>query len=196
MTSLEAAKLLQQRFATGVSDVKEFRGDASALVDRDRIVEVCRFLRDDSALAFAMLSDLCGVDYQDEEPRFEVVYHLYSFTNACWLRLKVRVSEDDCTCPSVTGVWRGADWHEREAYDMLGIVFQGHPDLRRILMWDRYPHHPLRKEFPLAGRDAPLPDTDLDNIQAKPAPLAGGPFVSAPGGATVIEREPRGKGQS
>ena len=162
MSSLEAAKLLKQRFATAVSDPKEFRGEASVLIERSLIVDVCRFLRDDPGLSFDLLSDISGVDFEDQEPRFEVVYHLYSFKNACWLRLKVRVPEDDCTCPSVVSVWRGANWHEREAFDMYGITFEGHPDLRRILMWDRYPYFPLRKEFPLAGKEAPLPDTDLD----------------------------------
>jgi NADH-quinone oxidoreductase subunit C len=195
MTALEAARRLQQRFGDAVSEPKEFRGEASVLVSRESIVAVCAFLRDDPGLSFAMLSDLSGVDYGDEEPRFEVVYHLYSFQSACWLRLKVRVSEDDCTCPSVTSVWPAAEWHEREAYDMFGITFPGHPDLRRILMWERYPYHPLRKEFPLAGKDAPLPDADLDHIKAKPIPLAGGPFVSSPG-PTTIEREPRAKGEN
>ncbi len=194
MTSLDAAKQLKQRFAAVVSEPREYRAETSVFVDRASLVDACRFLRDDPSLSFDMLSDLSGVDYQDEEPRFEVVYHLYSHKNACWLRLKVRVSEDDCVCPSVIDVWRGADWHEREAYDMFGIRFEGHPDLRRILMWERYPYHPLRKEFPLAGKEAPLPDTDLDDLKARPIPLAGGPFVSAPGGPTTIEREPRARG--
>lgn len=193
MSPLDAARLLKQRFADGVSDPKEFRGDVSVILDRTSLVPACQFLRDNPNTSFDMLSDISGVDFQDEEPRFEVVYHLYSFKNACWLRLKVRVSEDDCTCPSVAGVWPGADWHEREAFDMYGITFTGHPDLRRILMWDRYPYHPLRKEFPLAGKDAPLPDDDID-AKARPVPLAGGPFVSAPG-PTTIEREPRAKGE-
>jgi NADH-quinone oxidoreductase subunit C len=195
MTPLEAAQALKQRFGDAISDAKEFRGEASVFVEKNAIVDACRFLRDDSRLSFEMISDISGVDWQDEEPRFEVVYHLYSYKNACWLRLKVRVSEDECECPSVVSVWPGADWHEREAFDMYGIIFTGHPDLRRILMWDRYPYHPLRKEFPLAGQDAPLPDEDID-AKAKPAPLAGGPFVSAPGGPTTIEREPRAKGES
>ncbi|MSR65159.1 MAG: NADH-quinone oxidoreductase subunit C [Verrucomicrobiae bacterium] len=195
MTSLDSAKLLRSRFTEAISEPNEFRGDASVFVERSAIVDVCRFLRDDPTLSFDMLTDICGVDYQDQEPRFEIVYHLYSYKNACWLRLKVRITEDDCACPSVTGIWRGANWHEREAYDMYGIIFTGHPDLRRILMWDRYPFHPLRKEFPLAGKEAPLPDDDID-AKAMPIPLAGGPFVSSPGGATTIEREPRAKGES
>src|ERR1041385_5997569 len=136
MNSLDAARTLKQQFSNVVSDPKEFRGDAAVFVERDALLEVCRFLHDDKTLSFDMLSDLSGVDYQDQEPRFEAVYHLYSYRNACWLRLKVRISEDDCVCQSVTGVWRGADWHEREAFDMYGIRFTGHPDLRRILMWD------------------------------------------------------------
>jgi NADH-quinone oxidoreductase subunit C len=195
MSPLDAAKVLQQQFSSTVSEPEEYRREVSVVVERNAIVDACRFLRDDPRLSFDMISDISGVDGQDQEPRFEIVYHLYSYKHACWLRLKVRVSEDDCECPSVTSVWPGADWHEREAFDMYGIRFTGHPDLRRILMWERYPYHPLRKEFPLAGKDAPLPDEDID-AQAKPAPLAGGPFVSAPGGPTTIEREPRGKGES
>jgi NADH-quinone oxidoreductase subunit C len=194
MSPLDAANLLRERFAEAVSDPKQFRGETSLFVDRNAIVKVSEFLHDDPPLSFAMLSDISGVDYQDEEPRFQVVYHLYSFKNSCWLRLKVRVPEDDCTCPSVVSIWPGADWHEREAFDMFGIRFKGHPDLRRILMWDRYPFHPLRKEFPLAGKEAPLPDTDID-ARAEPVPLEGGPFVSAPGGPTTIEREPRARGE-
>jgi len=195
MTPLEAASVLRERFGEAVSQPSEFREELTVRVERDAIVSVCRFLRDDPVASFDVLSDVSGVDYQDEEPRFEVVYHLYSYKNACWLRLKVRVPEDDCICPTVTSVWPGADWHEREAFDMYGIAFRGHPNLRRILMWDRYPYYPLRKEFPLAGKDAPLPDEDID-AQAKPSPMAGGPFVSAPGGPTTIEREPRGKGEN
>jgi NADH-quinone oxidoreductase subunit C len=101
--------------------------------------------------------------------------------------------------PSVVSLWPGANWHEREAYDMFGIKFEGHPDLRRILMWDEYPYHPLRKEFPLAGIEAPLPGADVqEETGAKliPAPMAGGPFVASAGEMNLTEAEPRAKDQS
>ena len=100
---------------------------------------------------FDMLTDLSGVDNYGEDPRYEVDYLLCSLAHRCHLRLKVQVSEDDLVVDTVTGVWRTADWHEREAYDMFGIRFRGHPNLKRILMWEGYPYFPLRKDFPLAG---------------------------------------------
>jgi NADH-quinone oxidoreductase subunit C len=103
------------------------------------------------------------------------------------LRLKTDVSEEKSELPTVTSVWRTADWHEREIYDMMGVRFRGHPDLRRILMWEGYPYFPLRKDFPLAGKASELPDIAF----SKPAPQAGGPFVTIAGGADAIAREPR-----
>ena len=129
------------------------------------------------------------MDNFGDEPRFEVVYELYQFERGEYLRLRVRVSEDELTVPSVSKVWATADWHEREAYDMFGIVFAGHPDLRRILMWDGYPYFPLRKDFPLAGKPSDVPDVAF----TKAAPLAGGPFVTAPTTGTTQEREPRSR---
>jgi len=125
-----------------------------------------------------------------EDPRFDVVYELYSLEKGEWLRLKVRVSEDQLELPSVTGVWPTADWHEREAFDMYGIRFRGHPDLRRILMWDGYPFYPLRKDFPLGGKPSEMPDVAFSSA----APLEGGPFVTVSGTATVKDREPRARG--
>jgi NADH-quinone oxidoreductase subunit C len=116
-----------------------------------------------------------------------VVYHLYGLGHRCHLRLKTDVSEEKSELPTVASVWRGADWHEREIYDMMGIRFRGHPDLRRILMWDGYPYFPLRKDFPLAGKPSEMPDVAF----SKTAPLEGGPFVTVPGGRDAVEREPR-----
>ncbi|MCX6929154.1 MAG: NADH-quinone oxidoreductase subunit C [Verrucomicrobia bacterium] len=107
----------------------------------------------------------------------------------CWLRLKTEVSEEKGELPTVTGVWRTADWHEREIYDMMGLRFRGHPDLRRILMWEGYPHFPLRKDFPLAGKPSDVPEVAFTNA----APLEGGPFVTVAGGKDAIAREPRGR---
>lgn len=105
------------------------------------------------------------------------------------LRLKIVVSEDDCTVPTVSDIWPTADWHEREVYDMMGIHFANHPDLRRILMWDGYPYHPLRKDFPLQGKKSDMPGVAFTEV----APLAGGPFVTVPTSGTTQVREPRAR---
>ena len=133
-----------------VTSTGHYADELTARVSKERIVEVCRFLRDDPDLAFDYLSDLSGVDYPKREKRFEVVYHLYSISKGHRLRLKVEVGEGEAV-PTMTGIWRTADWHEREAYDLLGIPFEGHPDLRRILLPDDWEGHPLRKEYPLEG---------------------------------------------
>ncbi|HEX8311781.1 MAG TPA: NADH-quinone oxidoreductase subunit C, partial [Chthoniobacteraceae bacterium] len=115
----------------------EFRGETSLLVEREQIKEIARFCKDTLGLTY--LVDISGVDHFGEEPRFEVVYELYQFERGDYLRLKIRVSEDDLSVPTVSDIWATADWHEREAYDMYGITFAGHHDLRRILMWEGYP---------------------------------------------------------
>jgi NADH-quinone oxidoreductase subunit C len=186
MTLAEAIAALEGRFP--VLAKTEFRGDFSLTVERTQIAEVCEFAKKE--LGFEALNNLCSVDNFGSDPRFEVIYVLYSFEGNCYLRLKVAVSEDDLDVPTVTGVWHAADWYEREVYDLMGIQFAGHPDLRRIMMWDGYPYHPLRKDFPLAGRPSEVPDVAF----SKAAPLEGGPFVTTPcpsGGAR--EREPRSK---
>ncbi len=170
-----------------VAQKTEFRGETTLLVERTAIKNLCAFCHD--TLGFDMLLDLSGVDNFGAEPRFEVVYELYQLATDAHLRLKIAVSEDHLTVPSVIDVWPTADWHEREAYDMYGITFSGHPDLRRILMWDGYPFFPLRKDFPLAGRGSDMPDVAF----SKAAPLAGGPFVTVPSTATTKDREPRSR---
>ncbi len=170
-----------------VSKKTEFRGETTLHVERTEIKELARFCKD--GLGFAFLLDLSGVDNFGEEPRFEVVYELYQLERGDHLRLKIAVSEDDLEVPTVSDVWATADWHEREAFDMYGIKFGGHPDLRRILMWDGYPFYPLRKDFPLAGRPSEMPDVAF----SKAAPLAGGPFVTTPSTATTKDREPRSR---
>jgi NADH-quinone oxidoreductase subunit C len=166
----------------------EFRGETSLTVEAHQITEVCAFCK--NTLQFDYLLDLSGIDHLGEDPRFEVVYELYSLAKGEWLRLKVRVSEDHPELPSVISVWATADWHEREAFDMYGIRFIGHPDLRRILMWDGYPFYPLRKDFPLGGKPSEMPDVAFSDS----APLEGGPFVTVSGTATVKDREPRARG--
>jgi len=145
-----ATDALQQRFADEILETHAFRGDETVAVRQDHILEILRFLRDDPALSFDFLTDLCGVHYPEKEHEFEVVYHLYSFAHNHRLRLKARLS-GDARITSVTGEYPAANWLEREAYDMLGIHFEGHPDLRRILMPDGFDGHPLRRDFPLTG---------------------------------------------
>jgi len=127
-------------------------GEITIVVPRGRLVEICTFLKTAPGLEFIMLSDLCGADRgPEEDPRFEVNYQLFSVTKHYRLRLKVLLAEDDPHVPTVTGVWRTANWHERETFDMFGIIFDGHPDLRRILLPDDWQGHALRKDFPLRG---------------------------------------------
>jgi len=184
MTLADATAAIEAKFT--VLSRTEFRGETTLTVERDRIVEIAALARE---LGFDTLVDLSSVDHFGQEPRFEVVYELYSLTDNHHLRLKIAVSEDDLEVPSVIGVWRGADWHEREVWDMMGIRFAGHPDLRRILMWEGYPYFPLRKDFPLAGRSSEVPDVAF----TKPAPLEGGPFVTIPSEGSVRDREPRSR---
>lgn len=165
----------------------EFRGETTLSVNNAQILDICRFCRDE--LGFSYLLDLSGLDNFGEDPRFEVVYELYQMERGEWLRLKTSVSEDQLEIPSVSAIWPAADWHEREAYDMFGIRFTNHPDLRRILMWDGYPFFPLRKDFPLGGKPSEMPDVAFSSA----APLQGGPFVSAPSTATTKDREPRSR---
>jgi NADH-quinone oxidoreductase subunit C len=186
MSAKELALKLRENFGTVLSEPAEFRGEFTLVLSEPaRIHEVCRQAKQN--LGFDYLVDISSIDNYGEDPRFTVVYHLYSYGHRQSLRLKTSVSEENPEVPTVSGVWRTADWHEREIYDMMGIRFQGHPDLRRILMWEGYPYFPLRKDFPLAGKASEMPDLAFSN----PAPLEGGPFVTAPGGKDAIAREPR-----
>ena len=144
-------KRIEDQIKESIVTVSEDRGELTVVVRTSDIARVCRFLRDDPELRFDSLRDICGVDYYRPEERFEVVYNLYSLAHKVRLRVKVRVEEDDLHVPTVTGVWPTADWHEREAYDMVGIRFDGHPDLRRIYMPEEFEYYPLRKDFPLMG---------------------------------------------
>jgi len=151
-SSSPAAAVLQAEHPEWISGVVEAFGETTLVVPREHIADVCSFLKTAPALEFNFLSDLCGFDRgPEEEPRFEVNYHLFSTTNFHRVRLKVVVNEDDAHVPSVTGVWRTANWHERETYDLFGVIFDNHPDLRRILLPDDWQGHALRKDFPLRG---------------------------------------------
>ena len=146
------ATALQRGRSDWVSEVTEALGETTIVVPRELIVAACTFLKTAPGLEFNFLADLCGFDRgPEEEPRFEVNYHLFSTTRHHRVRLKVVLSEDDMHVPTVSNVWRTANWHERETYDLFGVVFDGHPDLRRILLPDDWQGHALRKDFPLRG---------------------------------------------
>ena len=151
-----AVKKLQEKFPASVLEVKTFREEVNVTVQKKDIFEVCKFLYSDPDLQYQMLIDLCGVDFFPEFPRFEVVYFLYSMKKQQRLRLKIRVGESE-SVSSVESIWKAANWLEREVYDLFGIPFDNHPDLRRILLWDGYEGHPLRKDFPVEGPDFDKP---------------------------------------
>jgi NADH-quinone oxidoreductase subunit C len=185
-SALELAQQLKAKFEGLISEPAEFREEITLkLSEAERLPEVCGFAKKE--LGFDYLVDITSLDNYGDEPRFTLVYHLYGYTHHACLRLKTEVGEEKGEVPSVTGVWRTADWHEREIYDMMGIRFQGHPDLRRILMWEGYPYFPLRKDFPLAGK----PSDTTEVAFTQPAPLEGGPFVTIAGGKDTTSREPR-----
>jgi len=146
---LAIAQKIQTTFPYDALELVASRGQAAVLLRRDHIVEICSWLHDDPELLMDHLMALCGVDYRKQKGCFEVVYNLYSVTHRHMIRLRAQVPEEDCWIDSVTPVWRGADWPERECYDLMGIVFRGHPDLRRILMPEDWEGHPLRKDYPL-----------------------------------------------
>jgi len=147
---------LKDTFPASVLEVKSFRGEVTILVPKNEILGICKFLHTDPNLQYRMLTDLCALDYHPETPRFEVVYLLYSPRNNERLRLKARVREGE-SIASVESIWKAANWLEREVYDLFGIPFENHPDLRRILLWDGYEGHPLRKDYPVEGPDFDKP---------------------------------------
>jgi len=186
VSALESANKIKAKFGDLIAEPTEFRDEITIkLADAEQIFEVCNFAK--RQLGFDYLVDISSVDNYGEDPRWTVIYELRSLANTVELRLKTDVSEEKSELPSVLGVWRTANWHEREIYDMMGIRFSGHPDLRRILMWEGYPYFPLRKDFPLAGKPTDLPGVAF----TQPAPLEGGPFVTIPSSGDAIGREPR-----
>lgn len=188
MNANELATQLHDQFPDFVSEPTSFRGELSLEVtDPERITDVCRFAK--NQLGFDFLLDLTSLDNYGEDPRWTVLYELYGIAIGVHLRLRTPVSEQRSELPTVSSVWPTADWHEREVFDMMGIRFRGHPDLRRILMWDGYPYHPLRKDFPLSGK----PSETLEVAFSKAAPLEGGPFVTVAGGLDAAIREPRAR---
>ena len=146
------AAALQREHPEWVAEASEALGEITIIGPREHIVAACAFLKSAPGLEFNFLSDVCGFDRgPEEEPRFEVNYHLFSTTKFHRVRLKVLLREDDAHVPTVTEIWRTANWHERETYDLFGVVFDEHPDLRRILLPDDWQGHALRKDFPLRG---------------------------------------------
>jgi NADH-quinone oxidoreductase subunit C len=151
-----AVKKLQEKFPGSTFEVKTFREEVTITVSRKEIVEICGFLYADPDLQYQFLTDLCGLDFFPENPRFEVVYLLTSMKRNQRLRLKTKVGEGE-SVSSVESIWKAADWLEREVYDLFGIPFENHPDLRRILLWDGFEGYPLRKDFPVEGPDFDKP---------------------------------------
>lgn len=187
MKIVDTVSGLESRFKDAILRKQEFRGETTLTVRPDALHDVLASCRNDHG--FDYLIDVSSVDHFGEEPRFELVYELYAMAEACHLRIKSTVSEDALSAPTVSDLWPTANWHEREIFDMMGIRFDGHPDLRRILMWDGYPYYPLRKDFPLEGKES-----DGGEIAfSAPAPLAGGPFVTIPSEGNVHQREPRSR---
>ena len=153
MEPLEIADKIKEKFPLEVLEINNFRDQVSVSVKREKITDICLYLFEDSDIRMDYLSDLCGVDYPRKEYRFEVVYNLYSIKYRHRIRIKALIPADDPSIDSVVSIWSGANWHEREACDMFGIVFKGHPDLRRILMPDDWDGYPLRKDYPLEGAE-------------------------------------------
>lgn len=144
---------LKERFGADVVEASVTHNEETVVVERDRALEILRTLRDDPEFACEFLIDVTAVDWLGRKPRFDVVYNLKSITRKHRIRVKIRVDGDDPWVPSATGIWKSANWLERECYDMFGVEFTDHPDLRRILMPENYAEgHPLRKDFPLRGR--------------------------------------------
>jgi NADH-quinone oxidoreductase subunit C len=180
--------ILRETIGAGILSETEFRGETTLSVSLEALPKALSLCKE--KLGYELLLDISSLDHFGDDPRFEVVYELASLDDSRHLRLKAKVSEDE-SVPTSIHLWKAADWHEREVWDMMGIPFSGHPNLKRILMWEGYPFFPLRKDFPLAGRPTDMPDVAFTGI----APLEGGPFVTAPGGETVAKREPRARHQ-
>jgi NADH-quinone oxidoreductase subunit C len=187
MTNRELLGTLSKSFGDKIQSRTEFRGETTFAIAADDLRNIATYCRDE--LSFDYLLDITSIDNHGEEPRFDIVYHLYSMPHTLHLRLKLKVSEETGAVDTVSDIWPTANWHEREAYDMMGIRFNGHADLRRILMWDGYPYFPLRKDFPLEGLPSEMPDVAF----TKTTPLEGGPFVTIPSTAGSKDREPRAR---
>ncbi|MFC5051720.1 NADH-quinone oxidoreductase subunit C [Rubritalea spongiae] len=180
---------IEEAFGEKVLSSKEFRGEETVMVELASLYGVMVYCKEN--LGFDFLIDICSVDHESVHPRFEIVYELASVDDSQHLRVKAPVAEEE-DVRSVVSLWKTADWHEREVYDMMGIKFTDHPNLKRILMWEGYPYYPLRKEFPLAGKPTEMPDVAFTGV----APMEGGPFVTSSSARDTVSGEPRAKGES
>jgi NADH-quinone oxidoreductase subunit C len=151
---------LKQRFGAGIVRADDLRGEQTVVIAREQAPEIFRVLHDDPEFAFELLIDVTAVDWPNRQPRFELVYHLNSIARGHRLRAKIEVAAQDAWVHSAYPVWKSADWLERECYDMFGIEFRGHPDLRRILLYDSFNGHPLRKDYPYQKRQPLVAETD------------------------------------
>src|SRR6266403_2967640 len=187
MTGPELLGSFEKSFGEKIQRKTEFRGETTFTIAASDLRQITKFCRDE--LSFDYLIDITSIDNFGEEPRFEIVYDLYSLAHGIHLRLKLGVPEEANAVDTISDIWPTANWHEREVYDMMGIKFNGHPDLRRILMWEGYPYFPLQKDFPLEGLPSEMPDVAF----TKATPLEGGPFVTIPSTAGSKDREPRAR---
>lgn len=186
MAAADDVTKLRDTFGAKVLETVEFRGEQTLRVELAALHDVLAMCRNE--LGYEMVLDVSSLDHFGDDPRFEIVYEIAALDDSKRLRVKAPVAEEEAVA-SATDLWLGADWHEREVYDMMGIRFSGHPNLKRILMWEGYPFYPLRKDFPLAGRPSEMPDVAFTGV----APLEGGPFVTCAGGEDTVRREPRAR---
>ena len=188
MNAAQMVTALKEKFGDAVLSTTEFRGEHTVQVSLASAKPLLKYCRDE--LNFDYLVDISSLDHMGQEPRFEMVYEVYGYGHHQHLRIKAQIpDEEEPATATVSDIWPTADWHEREVWDMMGIKFAGHPDLRRILMWEGYPYFPLRKDFPLAGKPSDMPEVGFTGI----APMADGPFVTSAGAVDTVAREPRAK---
>ncbi len=151
----ELREQVQRKFGDAVLTTHAEHGDQTVIIRKDAVLEVMRWMRDEPSMLFNFMMDLTAVDYKGIKPpvwRFEVVYHLYSLKHNHRIRVKVPVADDSPSIDSIVSIWKGADWFEREVWDMYGIAFKGHPNLKRILLYEEFEGHPLRKDYPIKKR--------------------------------------------
>ena len=187
--SAEAAAKICAKFPA--ISAHEFRGDTTLTIPRETLLQAMRYAKE--ACGFDMLLCVSSVDHLGSEPRYEVNYTITQAETGANLLVRTPLPEADPSVPSLVPVWRSANWLEREQYDLMGITFTDHPDLRRIMMWDEYPYHPLRKDFPVAGIPTETPAGTREAVFTMKAPTHGAPFTTSPG-ATAADREPRSRG--
>lgn len=151
---------IKSKLQNSIEEINDFRGDLSITIQKDKIVELAEFLKSDDELHFETCIDVTAIDWATRKNRFTVVYHMYSYKNNFTLRIKANIDEEPPKIETVSHIWKSANWYERETYDMYGIIFLNHPDLRRMYMPEGFEYYPLRKDFPLLGipGSLPLPD--------------------------------------